>query len=73
MNRRVLMLACHAVVARVYPVRAEAIDGQCCLGSSHFEFSGRDIRPPGGSQITGNYDRHGSCRAGQLGRAVRKL
>ena len=60
MNRRVLVLACHAVVARVYPVRAEAIDGQCCLGSSHFEFSGRDIRPPGGSQITGNYDRHGS-------------
>ena len=40
-------------------VRADAIDGQWCLASSHFEISGPNIRTPGGSQITGSYDRHG--------------
>ena len=59
MMRLVLVLACYAVVAGVYPARADAIDGQWCLGSSHFEISGPNIRTPGGSQITGNYDRHG--------------
>src|SRR5262245_27272428 len=58
MMRRVLVLACY-VMAGVYPAHADAIDGQWCLGSSHFEISGPNIRTPGGSQITGNYDRHG--------------
>jgi hypothetical protein len=59
MMRRVLVLACYAVVVGVYPARADAIDGQWCLGSRHFEISGPNIRTPGGSQITGNYGRHG--------------
>src|SRR5215510_10551258 len=59
MMRRVLVLACFAVVADAGPARADAIDGQWCLGASHFEISGPNIRTPGGNAITGNYDRHG--------------
>jgi hypothetical protein len=50
---------CFAVVAGVCSARADAIDGQWCLGSSHFEIKGPNIRTPGGNQIAGNYDRHG--------------
>jgi hypothetical protein len=57
--RRALIFGYLAIVAGVCPARADAIDGQWCLGSSHFEISGPNIRTPGGNQITGNYDRHG--------------
>src|SRR5215471_17457029 len=57
--RRVVILGCLAVVAAVCPARADAIDGQWCLGSSHFKINGPSIRTPGGNQIMGNYDRHG--------------
>lgn len=59
MKRRALMLGCVVLVAGVCPARADAIDGQWCLGSSHFEINGPNIRTPGGNNITGNYDRHG--------------
>src|SRR5262245_33967663 len=48
-----------AVFASVCSARGDAIDGQWCLGASHFEISGPSIRTPGGNDITGNYDRHG--------------
>jgi len=41
------------------PVRADAIDGQWCLGASHFEINGPNIRTPGGNEIIGGYNRHG--------------
>ena len=56
---RVLLVGCLALVAGVCPARADAIDGQWCFASSHFEIDGPKIRTPGGNQITGNYDRHG--------------
>jgi hypothetical protein len=42
-------------VAVTCPARAYAIDGQWCLGASHFEINEPSIR----NAITGNYDRHG--------------
>ena len=59
MMRRVLVLGCVVLVAGACPARADAIDGQWCFGTSHFEINGPNIRTPGGNQITGNYDRHG--------------
>jgi hypothetical protein len=41
------------------PAKADAIDGQWCLSSSHLEINGPNIRTPGGNLIVGNYDRHG--------------
>lgn len=41
------------------PVRADAIDGQWCFASTHFEIDGPNIRTPGGNRIVGSYDRHG--------------
>ena len=56
---RVIILAWLAFMASFSPAAADAIDGQWCLGASHFEISGSSIRTPGGNAITGNYDRHG--------------
>jgi hypothetical protein len=39
--------------------RADAIDGEWCLGASHFAIDGPSILTPGGNRITGNYSRHG--------------
>jgi len=57
--RRVVILACLAFLASFSRAAADAIDGQWCLGASHFEISGSSIRTPGGNAITGNYERHG--------------
>jgi hypothetical protein len=38
---------------------ADAIDGEWCLGTSHFAIDGPNILTPGGSRIQGNYSRHG--------------
>jgi len=54
-----LLLGCVALVAGASLARADAIDGQWCFGSSHFEINGPNIRTPGGNDIIGNYDRHG--------------
>ena len=59
MMARVLIVGYIAFFAAACPARADAIDGQWCLGVSHFEISGPSIRTPGGNAITGNYDRHG--------------
>ena len=59
MMLRVLLLGCVALLAGAGSAQADAIDGQWCFGSSHFEINGPNIRTPGGNEITGNYDRHG--------------
>lgn len=41
------------------PARADAIDGEWCLGSSHFAIDGPRILTPGGNRIEGIYSRHG--------------
>ena len=38
---------------------ADAIDGEWCLGTSHFAIHGPSILTPGGSRIQGSYSRHG--------------
>ena len=58
-HAKVIVAWALALIASVYPARADAIDGQWCLGSSHFEINSPNIRTPGGNNITGNYDRHG--------------
>jgi hypothetical protein len=40
------------------PAQADAIDGQWCLGASHFAIQGPSILTPGGNRIEGNYTRH---------------
>jgi hypothetical protein len=56
---RAAIIACVALFGSVYPAFADAIDGQWCLGTSHFEINGPSIRTPAGNSITGNYHRHG--------------
>jgi hypothetical protein len=56
---RMLAFAGVALVTGIGPVRADAIDGQWCLGTRSFEINGLTIRTPGGHEISGNYDRHG--------------
>jgi len=38
---------------------ADVIDGEWCLGASHFAIDGPNILTPGGNRIQGNYSRHG--------------
>jgi hypothetical protein len=59
MKIRALVAGCVVLVASASVARADAIDGQWCLASSHFEINGPNIRTPGGNEIVGNYDRHG--------------
>src|SRR5262245_61675373 len=56
---RVVFVGCVALFMGISAARADAIDGQWCLASSHFGINGPKIRTPGGNQIIGNYDRHG--------------
>ena len=57
--KRAGILGSFVLLVSVLPARAEAIDGQWCLGASHFEINGPNIRTPGGKDITGEYNRHG--------------
>ena len=59
MMTRVVLFSCMAVVVGASSARADAIDGQWCLGASHLEINGPSIRTPGGNAITGDYNRHG--------------
>jgi hypothetical protein len=54
-----LVFAASALCALSSPGRADAIDGQWCLGASHFSIDGPNILTPGGNRLQGNYSRHG--------------
>lgn len=41
------------------PARADAIDGDWCLASTHFTIEGPRITTPGGGLVQGDYSRHG--------------
>jgi hypothetical protein len=58
-SNRILLVAFASLIGTSGPVHADAIDGQWCLGTSHFEIDGPNIRTPGGNSIVGNYHRHG--------------
>ena len=53
------MIAAGAVCVASSSASADAIDGQWCLGPSHFAIDGPSILTPGGNRIQGNYSRHG--------------
>ena len=53
------MIAAGALCLASQSARADAIDGQWCLGPSHFAIDGPSILTPGGNRIQGNYSRHG--------------
>jgi len=54
-----LLLGCVALAVGANSARADAIDGQWCSGTKHFEIDGPKIRTPSGNVIAGNYGRHG--------------
>ena len=43
---RVLVISAGAFIIVSSPVRADAIDGQWCMGASHFEINGPNILTP---------------------------
>ena len=61
LTRRVaaLVVAAGALCTLSSPGRADAIDGEWCLGASHFSIDGPNILTPGGSRLQCNYYRHG--------------
>ena len=54
------LLATCLVCLGVDAAHADAIDGEWCLGTSHFAIEGPNILTPGGNRIQGSYSRHGS-------------
>ena len=49
-----------AILSPVAPhlASADVIDGEWCMGTSHFTIDGPSILTPGGNRIQGNYTRH---------------
>jgi hypothetical protein len=58
-GKRILLVSFASLIATSGPLCADAIDGQWCRGTRHFEIDGAKIRTPGGNSIVGNYHRHG--------------
>src|SRR3981189_3543710 len=59
MRKRVVIVACLALVAGGELGPPEGVRGGGGLGAPPFLINGPNIRTPGGNQIVGNYDRHG--------------
>jgi hypothetical protein len=53
------LLAALVICLNGSSARADAIDGEWCLGTSHFAIAGPSILTPGGNRIQGTYSRHG--------------
>jgi hypothetical protein len=54
----IAIIAAGALGVATGPARADAIDGDWCLGSGHFAIDGPNILTPGGNRIQGSYSRH---------------
>ncbi len=52
-------LAFMATLLAASPARADRIDGNWCNGARHMTIDGPAIVTPGGTKMTGEYDRHG--------------
>ncbi len=46
------------LAASAAPVRADAIDGDWCMGADHMNIDGASILTPGRNKITGDYQRY---------------
>ena len=53
------LIVAGAVLLVAAAARADAIDGSWCYKGRHLAIEGPKILIPSGSQITGDYDRHG--------------
>jgi hypothetical protein len=53
------LLAVLVICLYASSARGDAIDGEWCLGTSHFAIDGPSILTPGGNRIQGAYSRHG--------------
>jgi len=53
------VLAALALLLGSPSAHADAIDGEWCLGASHFAIDGPNIVTPGRNRVQGNYSRHG--------------
>lgn len=59
--RYLLLALLLAITLAAFPgsaARADAIDGDWCLGSQSMNINGPNIRTPAGNQTTGDYTRH---------------
>lgn len=54
-----LALGAVTLTALATPALADRIDGEWCHASQSLQIEGPSIRTPGGSQIKGDYSRHG--------------
>ncbi len=54
-----LGLSAAALFALATPALADRIDGEWCFASQSLQIEGPTIRTPAGSQIKGDYSRHG--------------
>ena len=52
-------IAAAVLLAAISDARADAIDGMWCEGSRSMQIDGPRIVTPGGTSMTGDYDRHG--------------
>lgn len=55
----VFVLALAAVLLPAAPALADRIDGNWCYNERHMSIDGPTIITPGGTRMTGLYDRHG--------------
>jgi hypothetical protein len=55
---RILLVGICLAGLTATPSRADAIDGEWCLGGSHFAIDGPSLLTPGGNRIQGAYTRH---------------
>jgi hypothetical protein len=58
-RRSRLVCGVAALTAFATPAVADRIDGEWCHASQSLQIEGPSIRTPGGSQIKGDYTRHG--------------
>ena len=59
-HARVLAVLAAAIWLCPSPARADAIDGPwCAVDGKRIDINGPRIRTPGGTQMQGDYDRHG--------------
>jgi len=60
LSKRIVCLAVLALTTiSASPVKADQIDGNWCRGLKQLSIDGHNIITPGGTKMTGEYDRHG--------------
>ena len=58
LSRSVVVAASLIAISLATPARADAIDGDWCFGPQNLNIQGSAIRTPGGTQMSGDYQRY---------------